>query len=294
MDPNNKSVLISGATGLLGEYLCRFFTKEGWQVRGLARNPSLNPFSPKEIPFFTCDLPDFIDESAFEGIDVFIHCAYMTRFTNLGEAKRVNEEGTKRLHELCKQRRIHFVFISSTAAHENAHSYYGKSKFKIEKMLDKTKDLIIKPGLILANANKGLFHRIQKTLKSHRIVPNFGAGHSMVQTIHIDDLCQAIHLAISKALTGSYVVAETEGISANDLWQLISKKLGKKPLFIPLPYTPLITIARIFECFKLKLPFSSENLLGLKYSKVIPSEKDQKTIGFTATPAKKSIDRLLF
>ena len=165
---------VTGATGLLGRHLCDYFHTKGWRVNAMVRDLSKYPFSKEGISVFKCVLPDTIDPKAIESVDVLIHSAYMTRFTNIEEAVRVNEGGTAKLHEAARNAGVKkFVFISSRAARLNAQSYYAKSKFRMESMMDSSRDLIVRPGLILAS-DGGLFYRIVNQVRRLPVIPVFG------------------------------------------------------------------------------------------------------------------------
>ncbi|KAF5626120.1 isoflavone reductase like [Fusarium sp. NRRL 52700] len=69
-------ILIAGITGMVGQTLARYALEEGYQVRGLSRNPDkLNPdIASKLESFVAC--PDFLDKShlakGVKGVDVVI------------------------------------------------------------------------------------------------------------------------------------------------------------------------------------------------------------------------------
>jgi len=260
---NNRVVAITGASGLLGRYLCDYFSDKGWTVNAMVRDIKGYPWRNKGIRVFKCNLPDVVDTEVLKNVDVLIHCAYMTRFTNLEEARRVNEEGTIRLYELAKESRVKkFVFISSMAARSNAQSYYAQSKYRLVSMMDTSRDLIIRPGLVLAN-DGGLFSRIVNQVKRLPVIPVFGGGTQILYTIHIEDLCRVIGWAIKEGLSGVITVAESEGITMKDLLITVMDALGQKKLIVSVPATPVMWFLRFFEFFKIKLPVSSESLRGL-------------------------------
>jgi nucleoside-diphosphate-sugar epimerase len=258
-----KTVAITGATGLLGRYLSDYFYAKGWRVNALVRDVSKYPFKEQGINTFTCILPDTVDTKSIESADVLIHCAYMTRFTNLEEAKKVNEDGmTMILKEARKAGVRRFVFISSRAARPNAHSYYAQSKYKLETMLDPSRDLIVRPGFILAG-DGGLFYRIVNQVKRLPVVPVFGGGHQRLNTIHIEDLCKILEWALEKDICGVITVAEPEGITMKELLSVVLDQLGQNKMILSVPGRPIIRLLQLLETFKLKLPVSSENLRGL-------------------------------
>lgn len=288
---SKATILISGATGLLGRHLSDHFARMGWSVRGLVRNLSVYPFLEKDIQVFHGNLPEEIDFEAFKGVDVFIHCAYMTKFTNNTESERVNYLGTQKVYAYCKKAGVRkFVFISSCSAHDGALSYYGKSKYQLEKEMDHSKDLIIRPGLILSSDQTGLFHRIKKTIESNKFIPLLDGGRQIIQTVYIEDLCSAITLAIEKNLTGVFVVAEEQGLAIGQLWKMVARKLEKKCIFVPTPSLPILLALRVIEILHIPFPISSENLLGLKGLKHVPSQNDLEKIGINVKPTEETLD----
>src|SRR5439155_16918293 len=98
-----------------------------------------------------CDLPGVLDESVLSGATAIVHCAYATRTTDMEEARRVNDDGTRRVLDAARRAGIpRVVFISSIIARPDAPSYYARSKHTVEMLLDAGRDLVVRPGLILA------------------------------------------------------------------------------------------------------------------------------------------------
>lgn len=142
-----KNVLITGATGLLGRQVFRVFQDAGWNVRGLGN-------SRAQSPMVRCDLLQH-DELEAQFTDfhptVVIHCAAERRPDRLqgrvDYARQMNCEVTRNLAEICRQRGIWMIYIStnyvfdgreapySVDATPNPLSTYGESKLDGEKAL---------------------------------------------------------------------------------------------------------------------------------------------------------------
>lgn len=289
-----KTVLVTGANGFLGSAICDELAANGYTVRGLVRDSSRYPFRASGIQLFKADLPDSVDAAAFTGVDIVIHAAYMTQFTNLAEAQRVNHEGTLRVQALSREAGVaQFVFISSAGVSAEAESYYSRSKYALEQIMDPHKDTIIRPGFIIGPGSGGPFNRMKDTLRQTGIVPIFDGGHQILQTIHIEDLCKAIRLAVEKQLTGILVVAEPDGVEMRDFFKRLGEYIGRSPRLVPLPLLPLLLMLRITEKLGIKLPISSENLLGLKHLKHMPSADSLARIGIEVRSAEESLRAVL-
>ncbi len=259
-------------------------------MRGLARRPETALFREPGITLYRGLLPDDLDPAAFEGAAVVVHAAYATRRLPPADAHRVNHLGTLAVYERSRQAgAAQFVFISSTGAHAGAESYYGRSKFELERRLDPARDLVIRPGLILGPGPGGTFHAMATQLRRLGLVPIFDGGRQIIQTVFIDDVCQAVELAVDKRLTGTYVVAEPEGLTMRELFAKIAARLNRRCLFVPLPMEETLRLLRLLERWRIPFPLTSENLLGLKAMVPMPSAADLARIGLTVRTAEESL-----
>lgn len=105
MELKGKTVAVTGASGMLGTYLCRSLLAAGAHVVGVVRNPDKAPFLAEEgVEFRKADLMDPIPlEQAFSGCDAVISNAAMyvatKSFNAWAEHKKANVEGTRNVFE---------------------------------------------------------------------------------------------------------------------------------------------------------------------------------------------------
>src|SRR5262249_39172224 len=158
-------VAVTGAAGFLGRALCAQLLARGVEVRPLVRDPGAFSLAGAARPA-RCDLPDVLDESALAGAGAIVHCAYATREPDHARARRVNEDGTRRLLEVSRRAGVpSFVFVSTVAAYEGAPSYYARSKFELERLFDPDRDAIVRPGLIVGRGGNGLFQQLLDNMR---------------------------------------------------------------------------------------------------------------------------------
>jgi nucleoside-diphosphate-sugar epimerase len=286
----NKTVLITGGSGFLGRALCLYFQRKGYVVRALVRTIPEEASLPPGVTFWKGDLLGQIDPQAFQCVDILIHCAYATRVVSQETAYRANHLGTLKMYAFRDRFQIdQFVFISSIAAHEAAESYYGRSKLALEQCMNPLRDLVIRPGLVIGPGNQGTFARMKNSMRKLPVVPIFDGGRQILQTVYLDDLCEAIGLAVEKRLTGALVVAETTGIPMRVFLRRVAERINRPCLLVPLPMQLSLFALKIIEAFRLPFPLSTENLLGLKQMKQMPSEADLKRIGIQLKSAEQSL-----
>lgn len=284
---NPRAIAITGATGLVGRALCLAFADSGWTVHALARreDPGL---SARGIRAYPCDLPTTLHPEALHGCAAVVHAAYSTRHRSMAEARRTNEEGSARIFEAARAAGARVIFVSSVSAHPRARSYYGQSKLRLEGLLDPGRDLAVRPGLVLSS-HGGLFQRMAATVRRSPFIPLFGGGRQPIQTVHIDDLCAAFLAAADRGPTGTLTIAEPEPITLRRLLELFAARLGRSPRFLSVPISPALAALRVSEGLGLRLPASSENILGLLSLRAVDCRADLERLGVPIRPAPRSI-----
>lgn len=287
------TVAVTGASGFLGRALCAHLSSRGVAVRALVREPAAFP-RDAGTRAARCDLPDVLDETALEGADAVVHCAYATREMDQARARRVNEDGTRLLLAAARRagvRRV--VFVSTVAAYDGAPSYYARSKYALEQLVDPPRDVIVRPGLIIGRGGHGLFQQLLDNMRRLRVVPLFGGGRQPLQTVHVDDVCEAITRVVERDLTGAFNVAEPSPPTLAEFLRMMAARLGIRCVFVPLPFGPVLGVVRTIEAARLPFPLRAESLLGLQGLRAIPVTADLERLGMTVRTADESLAEAL-
>ena len=286
------AVAVTGASGFVGGALCRALAARGFEVRALVRDPAR--FPPLHgVHAAHCDLPDSIDEPALAGVAAVVHCAYATRETDPERMRRVNEEGTRRLLDAARAAGARVVFISTVAAAADAPNYYARSKHALEALFDPARDAIVRPGLVIGKDGHGLFQQLLDNMQRLGVVPVFGGGRQPLQTVHIDDLCEAVVRIVERDLTGAFNVAEPDPPTLSAFLHQMADRLGVRVRFVPLPFGPVLAAVRVVEALRLPFPLRSESLLGLKGLQQLPVEDDLRRLELRVRPAAESLADVL-
>lgn len=291
---SDKVIAVTGATGLIGRALCHYLAGRGYEVRAMCRRQDSELAAATGIRLCSCDLPDQVDAAALRGCGAIIHAAYVTRATSRATAQRVNETGTRKLHQMSREAGVErFVFVSTTSAHERSRSYYGQSKFRLESSMDPDRDLVIRPGLVLSES-AGLFARLTSTTGHGRpwFIPLFAGGGQPMQTIHIEDLCEGIRLALARRISGSLTLASPETPTVRQFFEAVASRANREPIFVPVPAFIGLAVLRLAEAVGLRLAVTSDNLLGLLGLKPWDSGPDLERIGLRVRNLKESLASL--
>lgn len=283
-------MLITGATGFIGARLARLALSRGYTVKTLSRSDWDGfPDVPMSQRYFG-SLPAHIPAEALQDVDVVVHCAASIE-TNEESARAVNVEGTNRLAHQARESAVEtFIFLSSQSAKPDAISAYGKTKYAAERALldmDGLKVIILRPGLVTGSGSRGLFQRMSQMVGSFPIIPLLG-GNSIVQPIHVDDLCEAVFRCdeAEPRLSGIILnLGHPTGVRLAEFVQAISvEQLGRRRLVVPVPIWPVQIAVGLAEKIGLGLPITSGNLQGLKLVEKMQTEADLASLNLSLRP----------
>jgi nucleoside-diphosphate-sugar epimerase len=281
-------IAITGSNGFIGNELVHHFLSTGNEVLLLQRKePDVLTKGTVYQPY---DLNDPANTPNLSQVDALIHTAFIP-FSKKNNSSKANIEGTLALYKTCLAKGVYFIFLSSMSSHQNALSEYGKHKFELEKLLDKSKCLILKLGLVIGE--KGLFSRIRSLVQKSPFAFVIGGGRQPVQPVYIGDVASVIKKCIAARITGSYLLATPQVYTMRELFMLIGKAAGRKPFFIPVPYATADVAIRTITWLHLPFPVSGENLMGLKQLRSFDTQADLDRLGVKLKGLEESIEELI-
>lgn len=249
-------VLITGATGLIGNELVALLLQNGISIHYLTTSKKKIENQPNYKGFYWNPEQGTIDENCLMGVDAIIHLAGATiskRWTTAYK-QEIIESRLLSSAVLFKALKNHpnqvkqIVSASGTAIYpnndkviydENAtefdNSFLGNVVLKWEESVDKFKSLGLKvcklrTGIVLSNKGGALIE-MAKPIKMGIGAP-FGTGKQMQSWIHIHDIAALYFFAITNDLEGVYNAVAPNPVSNEKLTVAIATVL-RKPLFMP-------------------------------------------------------------
>ena len=269
-------VLVTGGTGFTGSHLIPLLLKNGIQVRALVRPTSdRSPLSALTVEWATGDLADAESfTAALRGVDALVNIASL----GFGHAESIlrsaREAGVKR-----------GIFISTTAIFTQLNAGSKSIRLAAEEAiqasgLDYT---ILRPTMIYGSPRDRNMWRLIRLLKITPIMPIFGDGKSLQQPIFVDDVAQAVLLALQNNLTirKSYNIAGKDPLTYNQVIDTVASALGKRVWKLHLPYMPIVRALQFTERMRLRLPIKAEQVLRLNENKSFSYEEAKQDFGFT-------------
>jgi nucleoside-diphosphate-sugar epimerase len=287
-----KKLLITGATGFLGENVKKYFSEESdYEIVQITRgNISKDDF------ITTLNYDDIF--SSKERFFCYLHLAGKAHDTDYKTSRKeffkVNVDLTKNIFDrfLEDAKSETFIFVSSIAAvcldsvitlqedcKPKPNGYYGESKLEAEKYIlsnlpaerSNKKVYILRPPMIHGPGNKGNLNLLFNIV-SKRIPWPLGKYDNKRSFLSIDNFCYIVKELIEKDIeTGVYHVADDEPLSTNDIVEMISKELALKTSIWNVPKAMIQMVAKVGNY--LPLPLNEKRLEKLTENLLVSNGK---------------------
>jgi nucleoside-diphosphate-sugar epimerase len=306
-----KTAAVTGATGFLGQHLCRELVAAGYSVRGLHRDTSdTSLLKGMRVEPVLIDLADRGSlRTAFAGISTVFHIASLFREAKFPEAeyRAVNVEGTRNVFEAamvagvdrvihCSTVGVH-SHIPSPPADENEPyrpaDIYQATKAEGERVAlayqrsGRIGGCVIRPAMIWGPGDRRtlkLFRLIQK-----RRLPVIGSGRTLVHWVMVSDVARAFRQAAeAPGIDGEvFIVAGRESVSMSRLFQLIANALGVRPLKLRVPALPLQLLGAVVQAVSVPLgiepPIHRRRVDFFTKTRSFDDSKARRTLGYAPT-----------
>jgi len=189
--------------------------------------------------------------------------------------RQVNALATAQLVKACELKGVQrFVFVSSTSVYRGLRlasgsvvsertpavpgNAYGKSKLAAEHALQRSRldYVVLRPPIVYGPGFEDGFSLVAKLLRKRRM-PFIGRADNAISFIHVDDLVQAIGLALSgKARRQTFLVTSGETLSQE---QLLTEFAHALRVPAPRRHVSLRVLSALFSALALK-----DRILGRK------------------------------
>jgi NADH dehydrogenase len=271
-------VLVTGASGFIGQPLVRRLLEHGHTVRALIRRPPGSNTPGLEV--VAGDMTDHASlDRACEGMEAIVHLACATGVADPGVVRAVNVEGTRVLLEAAKRHGVRrFVFISTISARRRRRGPYGQTKLEGEELVAQSglEWVILRPSLVYGSSKIGLFATLAAYLRSLPVVPVIGNGQIELDPVHVEDVNAVTEECLTRAdvVGKAYDVLGPERVTFNDFLALVSRSLGVKKPIVHIPGPVALTMAGVLGMVSKKPPVSVDNVLGM----ISPADVDREPL----------------
>lgn len=244
---------LSGATGLVGRYLCDELIANSIPFKLLGRDVE-NNFAPDTSSFYFYDLSCPLEDSLYEfleDVDIVIHLAALLPNPSyqIADYFYYNSIAAKALFDMCSDVGVsRFIYLSganimeplngivttnSPYASRLRHPSYLASKMAGELLLLNTNSstdlLIARPSSVYGyNVRSGLFRNLYDSFKASRPVKLSGNGLWSADYIYAGDVCRCILRAIENSATGALILGSGTTTTIHQIAKSFASLLGVK------------------------------------------------------------------
>ncbi|MEZ5083170.1 MAG: NAD-dependent epimerase/dehydratase family protein [Bacteroidales bacterium] len=299
----DKYVIVTGANGYLGYYVCKQLISEGYSVVGLTfKHFASRIIENERIRYFNFDLCKGLNQnpklSAYlrdkRSIAV-LNLAALLGSSDYDKNYVVNAKGVQHIMGLAKSIKVNrFVQISSVVVMKEIKGPYGVTKLKGQEFLTDSdfNFTVFIPAMILGPEGLGLNRVLKNVFRLPVVVPIIGNGKQTQHPIFVEDFAKYIVKCIEdpKAFRKIYEIAGDTVIPFKDFIKLILKIKKRKKIFAPVPVFVANWLGIFFQKTQ-KVPlFTAEHVKGVLQDSRLNTIPLQEDLDFSPTPLEKAME----
>ncbi|GAC1514016.1 MAG: NAD(P)-dependent oxidoreductase [Gemmatimonadaceae bacterium] len=259
--------LVTGATGLVGSYIAERLHEDGWNVRALVRDRKSSAWLVRDVgvDLYPGDITD-VDSlaAAARGCDAVFHAAAtITSAGGWASYRAVNVEGTRHVVQAAAAVDAQLIHISSVAVYGPSTRYradglatdedtpseplppsahYARSKREAEDLVltahatGRPWAIALRPDVVYGRRDRQFVPRVARTVR-FGVAPLFGAGDSLLPTVHAANVADAAVRAASRPEAGgrAFNITNDFDLSYRDLIAFAAEGLNRRIRLVPLP-----------------------------------------------------------
>ena len=299
MELTGKTIAITGVGGFIGFRMAEMAKAGGMTVKGLdLSEPALERVKALGADCFVGDITSEQDAARLcEGADIVFHTAAIVEAVGeMGLFRKINVGGAKNMAEQDRSAGDScFVHLSSVMVYgfqfprfvtedgplRGENNPYCQTKIESEAALGVMHDpgnfdvIVIRPGDVYGPGSKPWVTRPASFMAKGMFV-NAGGAHAIMNHVYIDNLIDAVMLAIEKDAGGeTFNVTDDAETTFADYFSRLSGCLGRSYREVPIP-----VMRALLWCLDIGF-----RLVGK------PSEADSDTLNFMLRPEPYSVEK---
>jgi len=294
------TVFITGGAGFLGINLVRYLLSRGWHITSFDIAPFEYPERDRvrAISGDIRDLPTL--SSAMRGSDVVVHCAAALPSYTADAIMSTEVAGTRHVLQAALEHGIaRVVHISSTAVYGTKASGatetspievigpYAEAKILAEKECEPFRARgmcvpILRPKTFVGPERLGIWSILYDWAHSGSGFPLIGQGNNKYQLLDVEDLCDAIHVAMTanaNQVNDVFNVGAKQFGTMREDFQAVLDHAGQGGKVRAIPAGPIIFTLKLLEKLKLS-PVYEWVYETAAVDSFVSIEKAERVLGF--------------
>ena len=285
-------ILITGATGYIGQHVVRRLVAQGEHPRCLVRTPqkATRLFPGAELEIVRGDTTDPASlVAAVREVDTIVHAAFITADRKEGPGNRyaeTNVQGTANLIKAAQEAHVgRIIEISGLGTKPAKPGSYMQGRYLAEKQLkESTLDWTIIQPSVLFGKDAPFLKGLSDLIRSSPVVPLIGGGKIMFQPIYVEDVASVVLWVLAEPERSSRQTFTIGGPAYYSFTQIIDALLHsmhKARLKVPAP-RPLVGLgAALMEAVLPTPPLTKAAMALFAFDNTTDLNSIERQFGFS-------------
>ena len=289
-------VLVTGATGFLGQRVVRELLARRHQVRCLIHSPGKErvfDHRTVEVHYGSILSPDALKQ-AFYDVQSVVHLVGIIRAGRGATFDGIHRQGTANVATAARDAGAReLIYVSALGATSDASYPYFHSKRQAElQVIDSGLEYtILRPSVLFGEGDEFLT-ALAGLVRLGPVTPVIGGGRNRMQPVAADDVARCVAASVGNSTVKRKII-ELGGphrLSYNALLDEVALAMGKRVRRLHIP-TPLVWPAvAIMERILPRAPVTTGQLKMLGIRNVSEGRGLEQSFGFTPKPLRGNID----
>lgn len=265
----SKKVLVTGGTGFLGAHIVRHLVQSGMCVTVLVRAPvpghDRDGSPVKYAVGDVTNLPSIVN--AVTGADAVVYAAGVTSVSAARGRLRsyaVNVTGIQNIIDASKILGVRPSMIVLGTQADNpgiyAQTKRDGERLSLESNLDVT---VVRPAFVYGPDQRSVFARLVGLIGKFPAFPIVGSGAFEMTPIYVEDVAAAITRCLVRPVSREVYLSGLDRVTFKEFATRIAIAIGRRPIFVHIPYGLVSNGVRIATKILPGLPVSMDTLRGL-------------------------------
>lgn len=292
-----KTIIVTGAAGLVGQNLIPRLKAQGYAVIGIDKHKT-NTARLRELhPDITVIEEDLSEAGpwmdAFAGADAVVINQAQIGGLNRAEFVANNVTATERIVDAMRMHNVPYaVAISSSVVNSRAKDDYVETKTAQERFIDTLEipHVVLRPTLMFGWFDRKHLGWLRRFMDRAPVFPVPGNGKFRRQPLYAGDFSSIIASAIETRITGTYDISGRTEIDYIDMIRAIKNVTGARATIIKIPYGLFYALLWTYARFDKNPPFTVNQLEALIISELFPTIDWPTLFGVKEIPLREAFE----
>lgn len=292
-----KTVIVTGAAGLVGQNLIPRLKARGYTVIGIDKHKANTQRLRELHPDITVIEEDLAQPGpwmdAFAGADAVVINQAQIGGLNRAEFVANNVTATERIVDAMRLHNVPYaVAISSSVVNSRAQDFYVETKTAQERFIDTLEipHVVLRPTLMFGWFDRKHLGWLRRFMDRAPVFPVPGSGKFRRQPLYAGDFSAIIASAIESRTTGTYDISGRTEIDYIDIIRQIKAVTGARATILKIPYAAFYAMLWVYARLDKNPPFTVNQLRALVIPEVFPVIDWPAIFGVQETPLREAFE----